>query len=294
MTSPDLATSFLALHHGAGPLLIPNPWNVGSARLFASLGFRALATTSSGFAWTLGRWDGEVTREEALEHCGQIVRATPLPVSADLEHGFGDSPESVSETYELACRAGLAGASIEDSTGDPETPIREKEAAAERVRAAAQACHRGPAKLVLTGRAENFLHGRRDLADTIERLQAYQEAGADVLYAPGVTQLKDIRSIVTSVDRPVNVLAMADTPPVAALADAGVARISVGGAFAFAAVDAVQAAAKEFLEQGSYGYTARARSGRAAAIASAEGNTAAEANNAAEADNAAPEARPVD
>src|SRR5215208_6354097 len=185
-------SDFLGLHHESTPLLLPNPWDVGSAKLLASLGFRALATTSSGFAATLGRVDGSVTREEALAHGAAIAAATALPVSADLENLFADDPEGVAQTVRLAIDAGLAGCSIEDYSGRDDDPIYDSAAAAERVAAAAEAAHSGPRPFVLTARSENFLHGRRDLDDTIARLQAYQEAGADVLYAPGLRSIGDI------------------------------------------------------------------------------------------------------
>jgi 2-methylisocitrate lyase-like PEP mutase family enzyme len=229
------------------------------------MGFHALATTSSGFAATLGRADGRVTRDEALEHAAWIVQATDLPVTADLEHGFADEPAGVAETVGLATAAGLAGCSVEDFTGDTDHPIYDAGLAAARVEAAAEAAHRGAVHLVLTARAENYLHGRPDLADTIARLQAYQEAGADVLYAPGLRSLDDIRQLVASVDRPVNVLTVAGAPPVAELAAAGVARVSVGGAFAFAALGAVVEAATELRQAGTYGYLERAGAGRTAA-----------------------------
>jgi len=184
----DRARRFLECHrdHDRGPLLLPNPWDVGSAKLLASLGFEALATTSSGFAATLGRLDGSVTRDEALGHAAAIVAATDLPVSADLEHGFADDPEAVAETVRRAIQIGLAGCSIEDSTGDEDgPPIYDPGLAVARIEAAAEVAHAGPVHLVLTARAENYLHGRPDLRDTIRRLQAYQEAGADVLFAPG-------------------------------------------------------------------------------------------------------------
>ena len=203
--------------------------------LLASLGFAAIATTSSGFAATLGRLDGNVTRDEALGHAAFIVASTGLPVSADLENCFADDPAGVAETVRLATATGLAGCSVEDSTGRSDDPVYEAGLAAERVAAAAEAAHAATGtgcRLVLTARAENYLQGRPDLADTISRLQAYQAAGADVLYAPGLTRLEDIRQVVASVDRPVNVLALGGTPPVRELAAAGVRRISVGGAFA--------------------------------------------------------------
>src|SRR5262250_1898256 len=201
------AQRFLALHRPGQPLLMPNPWDLGSARLLASLGFEALATTSSGFAATLGRNDGAVTRDEALVHAAVIVAATDLPVSADLENAYADEPAGAAETMRLAIEVGLAGASIEDFAD--EAGIYDIGQATERVAAAAVAAHAGPGRLVLTARAENFIRGNPDLADTIARLQAYQEAGADVLYAPGLTRLADVREVVRSVDRPVNVLALA-------------------------------------------------------------------------------------
>jgi 2-methylisocitrate lyase-like PEP mutase family enzyme len=263
MTSQqDKAERFLELHHGPGPLLIPNPWDAGSARLLEWLGFAALATTSSGFAATLGRLDGSVTREEALAHAAAISAATTVPVSADLENGFADSPEGVAQTIRLAAATGLAGCSVEDATGRDD-PVYDRAQATERVAAAAEAAA-GPARLVLTARAENYLYGRPDLTDTIARLQAYQEAGADVLYAPGLTRLADVREVVRSVDRPVNVLALGGGPTVAELAEAGVSRISVGGAFAYAALGALVEAATELRDQGTYGYLARTSQGRAA------------------------------
>jgi 2-methylisocitrate lyase-like PEP mutase family enzyme len=265
MTSQrDKAELFLQLHHGPGPLLIPNPWDAGSARLLESLGFAALATTSSGFAATLGRLDGSVTPEEALGHAAVISAAVTVPVSADLENGFADSPEGVAETVRLATATGLAGCSIEDATGRDGDPVYDRALAVDRVAAAAEAAHAGPGRLVLTARAENYLHSRADLADTIDRLQAYAGAGADVLYAPGLTSLADIAEVVRSVDRPVNVLALASGPTVAELAEAGVSRVSVGGAFAWAALSALVEAATELRDQGTYGYLARTGQGRTA------------------------------
>ncbi|HYY78574.1 MAG TPA: isocitrate lyase/phosphoenolpyruvate mutase family protein [Actinomycetes bacterium] len=261
------ASRFLALHHDQRPLLLPNPWDAGSARLLAWLGFQALATTSSGHAATLGRLDGTVTREQAIAHAASIVAATDLPVSADLENAFADEPAAVADTLRLALEAGLAGCSVEDFTGDPDAPIYDPGLAAERVAAAAEVAHGGPVHLVLTARAENHLHGRPDLADTIARLQAYQAAGADVLYAPGLTRLEDVRRLVASVDRPVNVLAQAGAPAVAELAAAGVSRVSVGGAFAFAALGALVEAARELREQGTYRFRERSAVGLEAARA---------------------------
>ncbi|HUD18542.1 MAG TPA: isocitrate lyase/phosphoenolpyruvate mutase family protein [Acidimicrobiales bacterium] len=255
------ASRFLAMHHGSSPLLLPNPWDAGSARLFEWLGFEAVATTSSGMAAARGRLDGSVEREEALLHAAAIVAATSLPVSADLENGFGDDPERVGETVRLALEAGLAGCSIEDSAPGAPQPIYERGQAEERMAAAAEAAHSGPVHLVLTGRAENYLHGRPDLADTIVRLEAYQRAGADVLYAPGLTKLADIASVVAAVDRPVNVLARPGGPTVPELAEVGVARVSVGGALCFAALGAVVEAATELRDAGTYNFFARAAMG---------------------------------
>jgi 2-methylisocitrate lyase-like PEP mutase family enzyme len=266
MTTPDAdrAARFLALHRPGQPLLMPNAWDLGSARILASLDFEALATTSSGFAATLGRQDGSVTRDEAIGHAAAIAAATPLPVSADLENGFADEPDAVAETVAAAIKGGLAGCSIEDFTGREDDPIYDREQAAERVAAAAEAARAGPRRLVLTARAENFLHGRSDLTDTIGRLQRYADVGADVLYAPGLTRASDIRDVVSSVDRPVNVLAMPGAPAVAALADLGVARVSVGGAFAFAALGTLVEAARELRTAGTYGYLRQAGIGRQA------------------------------
>jgi 2-methylisocitrate lyase-like PEP mutase family enzyme len=258
----DLAARFLALHRPGQPLLLPNPWDIGSARVLASLGFEALATTSSGFAATLGLPDGSVTRDQAIVHAGIIVASTPLPVSADLENGYADDPEDVAGTVTAAVAARLAGCSIEDFSGRADDPIYDISLATERIAAAAQAAHGGPQRLVLTGRAENYLHGRDDLADTITRLQRYAEAGADVLYAPGLSRASDIRDVVTSVDRPVNVLARAGAPSVAELAELGVARISVGGSFAFAAIGALTEAARELQTAGTYGYLRNSAIGR--------------------------------
>ena len=266
-TQAEKAQSFLALHAGDTPLLMPNPWDRGSAKLLQSMGFVALATTSSGFAATLGRLDGSVTQQEAIDHAAWIAAGTDLPVSADLEDCFAAEPAGVAQTIALALDAGLAGCSVEDSTRRADAPIYDRVQAAERVAAAAQIAHAGPVHLVLTARAENYLHGRPDLADTIARLQSYQEAGADVLFAPGVVALDELRQLVASVDRPVNALALASAPSVAELAEIGVGRISVGGAFAFAALGTLAQAARELLDQGSYGYWEQARAGTAAARA---------------------------
>ena len=263
----ERAAAFLAMHRPGDPLLLPNPWDTGSARVLESLGFAALATTSSGFAATLGRPDGSVTRAEALASAAIIVAATGLPVSADLENGYADASEGVADTVARAAAIGLAGCSIEDYTGRPGAPFYDVELAADRISAAAEAAHGGPVRLVLTARSENYLHGNADLSDTIARLQRYQEAGADVLYAPGLTRADDIRAVVTSVDLPVNVLALPGAPGVAELAELGVARVSVGGAFAYAAIDALARAARELREAGTFGYLASAAAGRDIAAA---------------------------
>ena len=265
MTSQsEKAARFLDLHRKGSPLLLPNPWDQGSARLLAALGFAALATTSSGFAATLGRLDGSVSRDEALAHAAAVVAATELPVSADLENCFADDAAGVARTIDLAMEAGLAGCSLEDFTGEADEPIYDIAQATMRVAAAADAAHAGPVRLVLTARAENYLHGRPDLADTITRLQAYQAAGADVLYAPGLTSLADIRQVVGALDRPVNVLAVAGAPSVGELAEAGVSRVSVGGSFAFAALGALTDAATELRDRGTYGYLSGSAVGRQA------------------------------
>jgi 2-methylisocitrate lyase-like PEP mutase family enzyme len=253
MSQGDKAARFLALHRPGQPLLLPNPWDAGSAKLLESLGFEALATTSSGFAATLGHRDGDVSRHDVLTNAAAIVAATGVPVSADLENAYADDAAGVARTMTLAAGAGLAGGSLEDYNRDDDA-IYPLEVAVERVAAAAEALHACSVPRVLTARAENYLHGRKELADTIERLQAYQEAGADVLYAPGLVDIADIRSVVESLDRPVNVLARPGVPPVAELAAAGVSRISVGGGFAFAGLGAVVAAAEELKGPGTYSF----------------------------------------
>jgi 2-methylisocitrate lyase-like PEP mutase family enzyme len=259
---------FRELHRPGDPLLMPNPWDVGSARLLASLGYEALATTSSGFAATLGRLDGAVSSDEALAHAAAIAAATDLPVSADLENCFADEPEGVAETARGAVAAGLAGFSVEDYSGTPTDTIYELEPAAERVRAAVEVAHAAPgAPLVVTARYEGFLHGRADIGEAIARLQAYEEAGADVLFAPGPTDPETVAAIVAALERPVNVLVRKGAPPVPELGRLGVSRLSVGGAFAFAAIGELLAAACELREQGTYGYFDRMAEGAKAARA---------------------------
>ena len=269
-TVTDIAERFLVLHRGPEPLLMPNAWDAGSASILASLGFAAIATTSSGFAATLGRLDGGVTRDEALEHAQALAAAVAVPVSADLEHCFADEPAGVAETVMLAAATGIAGCSVEDFCPRDDA-IYPHALATERVRAAAEAAHTGPVRLVLTGRAENFLHGVPDLADTIARLQAYQDAGADVLFAPGVGRAEDIRTLVANVDRPVNVLARPGAPTVAELAELGVGRVSVGGSFCWTALATMVTAATELRDDGTYGYWSAVPDGLAAARAAFRG-----------------------
>jgi 2-methylisocitrate lyase-like PEP mutase family enzyme len=253
-TQSDLASHFLELHQPGRPLLMPNAWDIGSAVLFAAVGFEALATTSGGFAATRARADGMMTREEVLAHSGELVAAVDIPVSADLENCFAHDPEGVADTIAAAKALGLAGGSVEDFNGNADDPIYERAQAAERVRAAAEAAHHGPTPFVLTARAENYLRGRVDLADTIARLQAYQEAGADVLFAPRVVDPGELRQLVAAVDRPVSVLVVPGAPTVGELAELGVSRISVGGAIAVAAYGAAINAVTELRDQGTYGY----------------------------------------
>ncbi|MFV0887547.1 isocitrate lyase/PEP mutase family protein [Metapseudomonas otitidis] len=227
------ARDFAALHQGPDLLVLPNPWDAGSARMLAHLGFKALATTSAGLAFSLGRRDAEgaVSREEALANARAIVEATPLPVAADLENGYGDSPEACAETLRLAAEAGLVGGSIEDASGRPDAPIYDAGLALERIQAAAEAARALPFPFTLAARAENFLHGRPDLDDTLRRLVAYAEAGADVLYAPGLTTREQIAEVVAAVaPKPVNILV--GSPALALtldeLAALGVRRVSLG------------------------------------------------------------------
>jgi 2-methylisocitrate lyase-like PEP mutase family enzyme len=254
MTETERAEQFLALHTPGTPLLMPNAWDIGSAALFASLGFEAIATTSGGFAATRGRLDGAMTKDEVLAHSGELARAVDIPVSADLENCFAHDPAGVAATITAAVELGLAGGSVEDFTGDRDAPIYELGHAADRVRAAAEAAHAGPVPFVLTARAENYLHGRRDLAETIARLQAYQEAGADVLFAPAVVDPEDLRQLLSSVDVPVSVLVLPGAPTVGELGALGVSRISVGGAVAVAAYGAAINAVTELREQGTTSY----------------------------------------
>jgi len=250
-TQQEKAAQFLALHHRDRPFLIPNAYDAGIARVLESLGFEALATTSSGHAATLAKRDGAVTRDEALTHATALCAATQIPISSDFERGFADAPADVAANVRLAAATGLAGLSIEDGTRNSDGPVYDAGLAAERVSAAAEAAHSGDVRMVLTARAENFIVGRPDLKDTIARLQSYQAAGADVLFAPGVRDLDDIRTVVSEVDLPVNVLIFPNGVTVEQLAEAGVKRISVGGALAYAAIAAVISAAEELRDQGT-------------------------------------------
>lgn len=259
-TQAEKGEAFKALHERQGAFIIPNPWDVGSARLLALLGFEALATTSAGHAFSLGKLDNSLNRDETIEHGSSIAAATDLPASADLGNGFGDEPETAAETIRLAAQAGLAGGSIEDFTQRPDDPVYPIKMAAERVRAAAEAAHSFPFPFVLTARAENYLLRRPDLKDTIRRLQAYQEAGADVLYAPGLTSKDDIAAVVSSVDRPVNVIMGLEGVQLSLseLAALGVKRVSVGSALSRAALGALLRGAREMREHGTFTFSADA------------------------------------
>lgn len=249
----ERAERFKALHERGGAFVIPNPWDVGSARLLAASGFEALATTSAGFAHTLGRLDGQVTRAEAIEHCRALCAAVDLPVSADLENCFADEPEAAAATILAGAEAGLAGGSIEDYSGDPSKPIYDFGLAVERVHAAAEAARSLDFPFVLTARAENLLHGRHDLDDTIRRLQAFEAAGADVLYAPALTTLEEVRLVTGALSKPVNVLASTlRGVTVAELSEAGAKRVSLGAALARAALTALLRAGAEMRERGSF------------------------------------------
>jgi 2-methylisocitrate lyase-like PEP mutase family enzyme len=259
-TQAEKGRRFRALHERQSAFIIPNPYDVGTALLLAQLGFEALATTSSGYAFTLWHRDYGLNRDQVLTHTSALAAATDLPISADLENGFGDAPDVAAETIRLAAGAGVVGGSIEDSTGRDDDPIYALELAAERIRAAAQAARAFPFTFTLTARAENYLHGRADIKNTIKRLQAYQEAGADVLYAPGLTTQDDIVEVVSSVDRPVNVLM--GLPGVhlslAELSAIGVKRISVGSGLCRAALGGFLRAAREMRESGTFTFSADA------------------------------------
>jgi 2-methylisocitrate lyase-like PEP mutase family enzyme len=258
----DKAIAFRALHERAGAFIIPNPWDAGSAKLLATIGFEALATTSLGLANALGRVDGTgaVSREQVLQNCAQIAAATDLPVSADLENCYADEPRAAAELIRRAAEAGVVGGSIEDATGNVQAPIYDFALAVERVHAAVEVARSLPFPFVLTARAENFMHGRHDLEDSIRRLQAFEKAGADVLYAPGLRDLPTIRTVVRSIGKPLNVVMSAADPTLTAaqLADVGVKRISVGGSLSRLALAAVLKAAREMKEQGGFTWVTQA------------------------------------
>jgi 2-methylisocitrate lyase-like PEP mutase family enzyme len=255
----DKAARFRALHEAPGAFVIPNPWDAGSARILAGLGFQALATSSGASAGILGRCDGRVIRDEALVHARAIVDATELPVSADLEKGFGDAPEVAAETIRLAAGAGLVGGSIEDATGDKDRPLYDIRHATERVAAAVQAARALPFPFTLTARAENFLRGNPDLDDTIRRLQAFEKAGADVLFAPGLPDLAAVRAVCAAVSKPFNFMVgiKGKSFTVAELAAAGVKRISLATSLYRAAMSGLLDAAREVKDKGTFGYLDR-------------------------------------
>ena len=263
-TQTEKGKAFRALHQRDHAFIIPNPWDIGTARLLAHLGFEALASTSGGYASSMGLLDGAVGREAMIAHVSALASATDLPLSADLENGFADAPEAVAETIRLAAAAGVVGGSIEDATGRTEQPIYDQALAAERVRAAAESARALGFPFTLTARAENYINSRPDLRDTIQRLQAYQEAGADVLYAPGLTSKDDIATLVRSMDRPVNVLVgiPGASLNLAELSAIGVRRVSVGSALSRAALGAFLRAAREMQEDRTFAFAEHAASSR--------------------------------
>jgi 2-methylisocitrate lyase-like PEP mutase family enzyme len=269
----DKAFAFKALHDNEGMFVLPNPWDVGSARILAGLGFKALASTSAGFAASTGVADYQITRDLKLAHIRALAPATPLPLTADLENGFGHSPETCAETIRLGAEAGLVGGSIEDFTGDSATPQYEIAEAADRVRAAVEAANALPFPFLVTARAENFFTGVPDLADVIARLQAYQEAGAHVLYAPGLKTMDDIRTVLSAVDRPLNVLMgpRSRFVPMAELEALGVKRVSMGSALANTAYGALVRAGEELLGPGTLGFLKGAAPGKDLAELMAKG-----------------------
>jgi 2-methylisocitrate lyase-like PEP mutase family enzyme len=254
------ADAFYALHHGAKAFIIPNPWDAGSARVLAHLGFKALATTSMGYAFSIGQRDGTLTRDQTFANAADLASATDLPVSADLENGFGDSPEIVAETIRLTVATGIVGGSIEDASGNPDAPIYDIGLAVARIEAAVVAAKSLPYKFTLTARAENYLHGRPDLDDTIKRLQAFEKAGADVLYAPGLRSREDIARLAGALSRPVNVVMGLSGVQLSLeeLSAISVKRISVGSSLARAALGAFMRAAREMHDKGTFAYGADA------------------------------------
>jgi len=259
LTQDEKATRFRALHDGPGAFIIPNPWDAGSARILAGLGFQALATSSAASASAIGRKDGGLTRDQALEHGRLIVDATDLPVSADLENGFGDAPEFVAETVRLAAGVGLVGCTIEDTTGNPDSPLYEDRLAVERIAAAAQAARALPFPFVLAARAHNLLFAAPNLDDTIRRLQAFEKAGADVLFAPGLPDLAAVRAVCAAVSKPVNFMVgiKGKSFSVAELVAAGVRRISLATSLYRAAMTGLLDAAREVRDMGQFGFLDR-------------------------------------
>jgi 2-methylisocitrate lyase-like PEP mutase family enzyme len=255
-TQAEKAAAFRALHERAGAFIIPNPWEAGTAKLLAAMGFEALATTSLGLTNMLGRADSHVTRAEVVANCRVIAKATDLPVNADLENCFAHEPEAAAETIRLAAEAGAVGGSIEDYSGDPKNPIYDFDFAVARVRAAVKVAHSLPVPFLLTARAENLIRGRTDMADTVRRLQAYEAAGADVLYAPGLRTLEEVRQVVGTVGRPVNVVTGWLDPDItlAQLSAAGAKRISVGGALSRLVLARFVEAARAMREHGSFAW----------------------------------------
>jgi len=260
LTQREKAARFRGLHEGPGAFVIPNPWDAGSARILAGLGFQALATSSAASAATVGRKDGGLTREEALAHASVIAGATDLPVSADLERGFGDAPEAVADTVRLAGEAGLAGCTIEDSTGNPERPLYDFGLAVERIAAGAVAARALPFPFMLTARAHNFLYPEPSLDETIRRLRAFEEAGADVLFAPGLPDIAAVRAVCAAVSKPFNFMAgiKGKSFPVSELAAAGVKRISLATSLYRAAMSGLIDAAREVRDSGQFGFVERA------------------------------------
>ncbi len=256
-TQAEKAAAFEALHKAPGCFIIPNPWDPGSARLLAGLGFQALATTSAGYARSLGHPDYNAGRENVMAHIRAMAPMIDIPLAADLEDGFGPTPEDCAETIRQGAEAGLVGGSIEDFTGDRSNPIHSIEAAADRIRAAAEAARRLPFRFMLCARAENYLHGREDIGDTIKRLQAYQDAGADVLFAPGLNTSEEVRTVCREIDRPFNIMRgpRKEQLTVAQVAALGVRRISTGGMMHAVAMSAMIGAAREMLEQGTFDFT---------------------------------------
>lgn len=255
----EKAAKFAALHEAPGCFVIANPWDVGSAQILAALGYTALTTTSAGYAWSIGRTDYQAGRDAVLAHIREIAPAVDLPLNADLENGFGHEPDVCAETIRLSAEAGLVGGSIEDATGNADDPIYGLEAATERIAAASEAAKAQPFRYLLTARCENYLHGQADLQDTIKRLQAYQDAGADVLFAPGLQTAEEVRTVCSEVDRPVNVLfgPWKESATIAEVAEMGAKRISVGGALAAVAYKALIEVGREMLDSGTMDWRAQ-------------------------------------